>query len=197
VKDQFARLAAWQPFAKAGNWPDADMLAIGELKPHPGYGEPRSSRLTYDEQKTLLTLWAIAKSPLIVGANLTLLDAKTLTLLTNADVIALDQEGTGEFEAKHEGAMIAWRTSLPKEREALAIFNTGDTPLSVQRDFADFDADLGTRHWKVTDAWAGQELGRQRGVDATLAPHSCLLLVLSPEKLLPEKLLPKLHKEHE
>jgi hypothetical protein len=197
VKDQFARLAAWQPFAKAGNWPDADMLAIGELKPHPGWGEPRTSRLTYDEQKTLLTLWAIAKSPLIVGANLTLMDNKTLVLLTNPDVIALDQEGSGEFEAKHEGAMIAWRTSLPKEREALAIFNTGDTPLRVQRDFADFDPDLGTRHWKVTDAWAAQELGHQRGVDATLAPHACLLLMLTPEKSLTEKLAPKLHKEHE
>jgi hypothetical protein len=93
--------------------------------------------------------------------------------------------------------MIAWRTSLPKEREALAIFNTGDTPLPVQQDFAGFDADLGTRHWKVTDAWAAQELGRKRGVDATLAPHSCLLLVLTPEKSLTEKLAPKLHKEHE
>jgi alpha-galactosidase len=69
--------------------------------------------LRYDEQKTLMTLWSIARSPLIVGANLTLMDSKTLVLLGNPLVVALDQEGHA-FEAKHEGALIAWRSSLPK-----------------------------------------------------------------------------------
>ncbi len=56
VKEQFARLAAWEPYAKPNNWPDADMLPIGELKPSPGDGKPRTSRLTPEEQRTQMTL---------------------------------------------------------------------------------------------------------------------------------------------
>ena len=53
------------------------MLPIGELAPHPGWGEARTSRLTPEEQRTQLTLWTIARSPLILGANLTRLEART------------------------------------------------------------------------------------------------------------------------
>ncbi len=91
VKDQFARLAAWAPYAGPGHWPDADMLPLGQLRPEPGDGKARASRLTPDEQRTELTLWSIARSPLILGANLTLLDAPTLALLTNREVLAIDQ----------------------------------------------------------------------------------------------------------
>ena len=188
VKDQFARLAAWEPFAKPGSWPDADMLAIGELRPYPGWGEPRSTRLSLEEEKTLMTLWSIARSPLIVGANLTLMDSKTLWLLGNPLVVALDQQGSHAFQAKQEGALIAWRSSLPRGREALAVFNTGETPLNVQRDFDQFDPALGTKIWKTRDVWADVDLGRRRGVDSMLPPHGCLLLVLEPEKLIPVKL---------
>ncbi len=193
VKDQFARLAAWEPYAKPGNWPDADMLAIGELRPHPGWGDPRSTRLGLEESKTLLTLWAIARSPLIVGANLTLMDSRTLYLLGNPQVVALDQESTHAFEAKHEGPLIAWRSSLPRGREALAVFNTGETPMKVQRDFADFDPDLGSKGWKTLDVWAGIDLGRQHAVHTQIPPHGCVLLWLEPETL-SQKLVPKLKK---
>jgi hypothetical protein len=194
VLSQFARLAAWEPYAKPGNWPDADMLAIGELRPHPGWGEPRASHLGLEEEKTLLTLWSIARSPLIIGANLTLMDAKTLWLLGNPQVVALDQEGTHAFEAKHEGAMIAWRSSLPKGREALAVFNTGETPLKVQRDFEQIDAGLGSKSWSTRDVWADADLGRKHGMDTVIPPHGCQLLLLEPEGLIPKPKLPKLHK---
>ena len=69
VKDMFDRLAKWFPYAKEGNWPDADMLPEGWLGPHPGWGEARQSRLTHDEQQTEFTLWAIARSPLIFGGK--------------------------------------------------------------------------------------------------------------------------------
>jgi hypothetical protein len=71
---QFVNTAAWAQYAKPGNWPDADMLPLGELRPSPGDGAPRTTRLTLTEQQTMLTLWAMARSPLILGANLTLLD---------------------------------------------------------------------------------------------------------------------------
>ena len=75
IKNQFENAARWAQYTKPGNWPDADMLPVGELRPYPDVGPaPRHTRLTPAEQQTQLSLWAMARSPLIIGANLTLLD---------------------------------------------------------------------------------------------------------------------------
>lgn len=132
VKEQFSRLAAWEPFAKPNNWPDADMLPIGELKPSPGDGQPRASRLSRMEQQTQVTLWAIARSPLIVGANLTMLDEPTLALLTNRDLIRINQTATHSEQVLAEGQIIAWRADLPGSEKAIAIFNLGDVETSAK-----------------------------------------------------------------
>src|SRR5208283_5037288 len=91
VRDEFDLLAKWFTYAREGNWPDADMLPWGWLGPHPGWGEARQSRLTHDEQQTEFTLWAIARSPLILGANLTRLDDFTRSLITNQDILFMNQ----------------------------------------------------------------------------------------------------------
>ncbi|MEP6898731.1 MAG: glycoside hydrolase family 27 protein, partial [Rhodanobacter sp.] len=96
VKDQFAVIASWAKDAKPGNWPDADMLPLGRLGPVPGDGKPRATRLTRDEQRSMVTLWSIARSPLFFGGNLTELDHWTQALLTNPSVVAMDQRGQGQ-----------------------------------------------------------------------------------------------------
>ena len=68
--DQFPRIAKWAGMAQPGGWPDADMLPVGYLGPAPGWGKARQTRLTHGEQRTLLTLWSIFRSPLMIGANL-------------------------------------------------------------------------------------------------------------------------------
>jgi alpha-galactosidase len=108
VKGQFAVLASWVPQVKAGNWPDADMLPLGTLGPVAGYEAPRATRLTHDEQRTLVTLWSIARSPLIVGANLTELDDWTVSLLTNAAVVGMDQRGHEQKMARQDEDLIGW-----------------------------------------------------------------------------------------
>jgi len=178
VKSQFARTAAWAKYAKPGNWPDADMLPLGELQPHPGEGKPRSTRLTPDEQRTQLTLWGMARSPLIVGANLTLLDAATLKLLTNREWIAIDQTATQSSESLHEGELIAWQAQMPDGKVALAIFNTGDAALEVDRRFGELGKALGEKTWQVRDVWDAKELGSSSKVSTTLAPHASVLLML-------------------
>jgi hypothetical protein len=178
VKDQFARVAAWERYAKPGNWPDADMLPVGELRPAAGWGEPRRSRLTPDEQRTEITLWAMARSPLIVGANLTLLDEATLALLTNPEVIALDQTATDSAEVLHEGELTAWRARLQDGRYALALFNTGEEPLRVNRPLNSIVAEWGAVPHSVRDVWQGKDLPRERKVSATVAPHGCVLLMM-------------------
>ena len=94
IKDEFDRIAEWAPYVKPGNWPDADMLPEGWLGPHPGLGEARQSRETHDEQQTEFTLWAISRSPLILGANLTRLDDFTRSLITNQAVLFMNQSLT-------------------------------------------------------------------------------------------------------
>ncbi len=131
LKGQFDHLAAWSQFDfKPGQWPDADMLPFGELRPSPGWGEPRHTRLTADEQKTVMTLWSITQSPLILGANLTMLDDATLKLLTNREVLAIDQNAVVRghpVKGFETGDLRVWQAEAQSVHgrmvNALALFN--------------------------------------------------------------------------
>ena len=175
VKQQFAVIASWAKYVKPGNWPDADMLPLGMLEPVPGDGKPRATRLTHDEQRTMVTLWSIARSPLFVGANLTKLDGWTAGLLTNPAVVAMDQQGHGQRLAGREGDVIAW-TSKVGDRSYLALFNVGDTVTTVKSAFAAYGLSGGK--YAVKDVWGARDLGRLSGVDGNVLPHGCLLLEL-------------------
>jgi hypothetical protein len=187
VKSQFPRLAEWAKYAKPGHWPDADMLPLGELRPEPGEGQSRTSRLTHEEQRTQVTLWAIARSPLILGANLTLLDAKTLSLLTNRELIAINQTALKSFESRREPDLISWRANMPNGHVEIAIFNIGDVPLRKERLLAEFVGDAGNRRWYARDVWQNREIGNIRRLSLDLAPHACILLDLQrPKGSLPD-----------
>jgi alpha-galactosidase len=186
---QFAKTAAWAPYAKPGNWPDADMLPLGELRPVPGWGDPRATRLTPVEQRTLITLWSMARSPLILGANLTQIDDDTLKLLTNRDVLRVDQAATRSGQVMHNGSIIAWTADLPPDLTAdkadrspdgsiaLALFNLGESQVLVDSSFEAFGIDPAV--YRVKDAWTGKNLGKLKSVDSlTLEPHACMLYLL-------------------
>lgn len=171
VKSQFDRTAAWASHARPGNWPDADMLPLGELRPAPGWGKPRSTSLTLDEQRTLMTLWAMARSPLIIGTNLTLLDAPTLALLTQPAVLRIDQHATSSKEMMREGDLIFWQAKLAGGHHAVAIFNTGDTPAMADGALNKLKDEY-THKLHLTDAWTGNKLGKL----SEIPPHGCILL---------------------
>jgi alpha-galactosidase len=174
VYSQFARLAAWAKYAKPGNWPDGDMLPLGELRPTPGDGVARKSRLTPEEERTLVTLWAMSRSPLILGANLTLLDGYTTSLLLNRDVIRVDQMATGSREVSREGEVVVWTADLPGGQRALAVFNTGDEAVTMDVDFEKYG--LTRERYRVRDVWEGKNLGRLGGVKGVTVPaHGCVL----------------------
>jgi hypothetical protein len=182
VLSQFETTAAWAKFSKPGNWPDADMLPLGELRPSPGDGQPRSTRLTPTEQRTQLTLWAMARSPLILGANLTQLDAPTLDLLTNRDLIQIDQTATASREVLHSGDVIAWTADLPSTfpggyTTALAIFNTGDSQQIINSSFEAYN--LAPDAYRIHDVWTGKTLAKVKSVESlTLEPHASTLWLL-------------------
>jgi hypothetical protein len=138
VGDAFDRLEKWAPYVKPGGWPDPDMLPWGSLTPHPGEGEPRQSRETKDEQRTEFTLWAISRSPLILGANLTRLDDFTRSLITNKEVLDIDQKAVESHPVKNlpvgfENARVwvASEEAFTNPPEFVALFNLGEKPVKL------------------------------------------------------------------
>jgi hypothetical protein len=181
LSGQFIKTAAWAEYAKPGNWPDADMLPLGHIGPVPGEGKPRETRFTPTEQQTLMTLWAMARSPLILGANLTALDDATLKLITNRDVLRIDQTATRSGQVMHSGDIIAWTADLPPDSPdgsiALALFNVGESQVVVDSSFEAFNIDAATYH--VKDVWTGKSLGKLKSIPSlTLQPHSATLYLL-------------------
>ena len=171
--EQFALAAAWAPYTQAGNFPDADMLPLGHLGPNPGEGSDRATRLTHEEQRSMLTLWSMMRSPLILGANLTELDAWTLGLVTNRSVIEVDQHSHGGREVEHAGDVVVWRAEKDARTSYLAVFNVGEKPIVVDRSLKDFG--FVGKGYRVRNLWEGSAVTVNR-VDATVAPHGCLLL---------------------
>jgi hypothetical protein len=180
VRDAFDRLARWFPYVKAGSWPDADMLPEGSLTPHPGWGEPRQSRLTHDEQRTEFTLWAIARSPLILGANLTKLDDFTRSLMTNQELLFVNQNATyshpvdaASLPAGFEQARV-WRATIdaPGARnyaEFFAFFNLDDKPVTLRASWKQLGMD-GGKHLTV-DLFADGSGKETKEVSVTLPAH--------------------------
>jgi len=178
VRNQFARAAKWAPFSGPGHWPDADMLPIGRLEPAAGWGKPRATRLTRDEQRTLLTLWAIARSPLIMGGNLTLCDEWTESLLTNAEVLAVDQHSHGNREALRTDKMAIWTATTNDDEHALAaLFNLSDSVLPLELSWTDVGLPAG-KHF-VRDLWQPKDLGPVEHLKIQLEPHASVLYKVS------------------
>ncbi len=177
VANQFDNAATWAPYAGPGHWPDADMLPVGELSPYPDVGPgARHTRLTPDEQHTQLSLWAMARSPLIVGANLTLLDADTVRLLTNPDILRIDQTATASRQVLRLGDLAAWTADLPDAQRAIAVFNLGDQPLPFDLPFSRLALPAGPQ--QIRNAWSGARLPPAARVSGTLAPHASAVFML-------------------
>lgn len=180
LEAQFTRLENWSPHAAPGAWPDADMLPLGRL----ALGE-RDTRFTPDEQRTLMTLWSIARSPLIMGGDLRHLDAATLALLINPEVLAVNQATQDNRPHFLEDGVRCWTAKAQDGRKpgepatCLALFNTTDKPreVTVRLD----RVGLGPRQ-AVRDLWARADLAPVSGsVSATLPPHGSVLLALTPQ----------------
>ena len=169
----FAKLALWHSYAKPGAWPDADMLPFGSLTPHPGWGEPRQSRLTADEERTFFTLWAIARSPLILGGNLTKLDDVTRSLITNKAVIAVNQTAFESYPANDQQAdsdIRVWMASTGSRENPThytALFNLANEPKSLS-------IVVPVKWHALINLWSGQRL-TQDNATITLPAHGSVI----------------------
>ncbi len=179
--DQFARVAYWNRTRLPGHWPDADMLPIGHLGPAPGWGQPRDTRLTHPEQRTLLTLWSIFRSPLMMGGNLPQTDAWTESLLTNPDVLGVDQHSNANRLALQRLDSTVWTAqSADSHSTYLAIFNQTNQPLTFRAPWSELGLTAAT--YALKDLWTHTQLPPQSTLTITLEPHGSALLRATPEK---------------
>jgi len=154
-------------FAGPGHWNDPDMLEVG------------NGGMTAEEYRTHMSLWAILAAPLLAGNDLSAMSRETLALLTNREVLAIDQDSAGKegdrFSA--EGPTEIWVRPLGDGSKAVGLFNRHSGPLDMQVDFRE----LGFKGAvKVRDVWAAKELGSMRGTyKVQVAGHGVILLRVS------------------
>lgn len=126
VYDMFERAHQWTPYRREGNWPDNDMLPLGRLGIRAHVGGDRMSNLSQAEQKTLMTLWSITRSPLMFGGDLPSNDAFTLSLLNNPEVLKVNQQSGGNRQLFRTAGQVAWVADAPGGGKYLAVFNLND-----------------------------------------------------------------------
>ena len=178
VENQFARAAKWAPFSGPGHWPDADMLPLGRLEPAAGWDKPRTTRLTHDEQQTLLNLWSIFRSPLIMGGNLTLCDDWTESALTNAELIEVDQHSTGSHAVISTDKAAVWlATPGSGDGAYVAVFNLQAAPQSFHYSWKEMG--LKQERYNLRDLWAHEDLGSKEFVDIALPAHASAIYLAS------------------
>ncbi len=157
------------PYAQPGNWNDPDMLIVGEV----GWGNLHPTRLTPDEQYTHISLWCLLSAPLLIGCDMTKFDDFTLNLLSNDEVLAIDQDPLGKEAtcAIKDGNIRIYEKPLEDGGHAVGFFNLGIAPATLS--FTDF-AKLG-----LSGQQTARDLWRQKDV-ATVNTASDALPVTIP-----------------
>lgn len=164
--------AAVAEYSAPGHWNDLDMLIVG-LR---GKGQVHGSGMTITEYRTHMSVWAIAASPLMIGCDLRTIDDESLALLTNDEVIAVNQDrlGAGGRRVKRTGDTEVWRKPLADGTVAIALINRGSTRTTVECSAAEvglLDAPKATR-----DLWLQEECDPfVDSLSRTLVPHAAAL----------------------
>jgi alpha-galactosidase len=165
--------------AGPGHWNDPDMLVVG----HVGWGKGlHPTRLTPAEQYTHVSLWALLAAPLLIGADMTQLDAFTLGLLTNDEVLDVDQDPLGRQAARlsQEGEREVWARPLEDGSHAVGLFNRGYLPAKVS---VSWSAAGVQGPQVVRDLWRQTDLGvHQDGFAADVPAHGVVLVRLRPRR---------------
>jgi len=170
VDDRWNDAPAWSGKAGPGGWNDLDAIDVGN---------GAMDGLTKAERQSYMTLWAINKSPLFTGDDLTRLDSYGLSLLTNQEVIAVDQNTSPVARpVTPMGDQQVWGTKNPDGSYTVALFNLGGSSASVTADWASFGF---TGAAAVRDLWNHRNLGTYKNrITATLPAHGSRLFTVKP-----------------
>jgi alpha-galactosidase len=175
LRQQFDFTREWVPeIGKNNTWPDADMLPLGKLRVTDKEHKGTPSKFTPDEQRTVMTLWSMFRSPLIFGGDLPSNDEFTLSLITNPEVIAVNQHSSGNHESYRKGNFIAWTADVPNSSDKyLAVFNVGEQPETLAASWEQIG--VPGRQFNVRDLWERKDLGTKEQVEVSLKPHAAVM----------------------
>ncbi len=168
----------WYAYSAPGTWPDCDMIPLGRIAIRGERGKDRMTRLTKDEQISLMSFFTIFRSPLMFGGDLPSNDAFTLSLLSNKDVLKMHKEGTNVRQLFMKDGKVAVTSRNSKTGETyLALFNIND------KEMASVDVDLKelgiNGKYYAKDLWTGEKLsGTGLNFSQKLFPHACKLLII-------------------
>lgn len=169
--NMFSLCEKWYPYVKDGSFPDCDILPLGKLCIDGSYmGDMgRDSGFAKEEQKTMMTLWAVFRSPLFFGGELRLTDDYTLSLVTNPEVINVNQNSEKPLFVYNKGGIAVWQTKI-ENCTAVAVFNLSDEEKHYKLSFSD----LGIENVRaVRDLWARKDIPKcENDVAVSLKPHS-------------------------
>ena len=173
-----------ESYAGPGHWNDPDMLIVGKIGKIGWSADLHPTHLTADEQYTHISLWCLQAAPLLIGCDLTQLDPFTLGLLTNDEVIDVDQDPLGQAAhvVKPKGAsqttVQVWARQLEDGSTAVGIFNLGDAPATGSVNWSDLQL-KGPQI--IRDLWRQQDIGtfRDKFDSQLIASHGVLLIKLS------------------
>lgn len=184
LKAMFERCEVWQKHVGGGNWPDCDMLPIGKLGW--GFGSEWYTRFTPDERKTMMTLWCIFRSPLMIGTDLPQLDEETLPLITNPEVLSLEKNSHGAVQIYRNDESCVWASygnGCPAKGMDvnLAFFNLSDSESEVSVDLNDVGGLFPGTLYVQRDLWERRDHAPVTGdseLIKTVPPHGAVLIQL-------------------
>ncbi len=200
IKDSWSSLFAttftldkWSPYSGHGHWADADMMIVGDVAIGPIL---HPTRLTPDEQYSHISIFSLLASPMLIGCPIERLDAFTLNLLTNDEVIAINQDPLGKAArlVAETDNIQTWLKPLEGGAYAVGLFNIanyGKTPQSyfrwgdeTKQPFEFNFAKLGLKgKWRIRDVWRQKDLGIYDGLFKTaIRYHGVVMLQMYPEK---------------
>ena len=171
ISDDYGRMAyigfgqeGLDRFAGPGHWNDPDMLEIG------------NGKMTHDEYLTHMSLWCILAAPLLAGNDLSKMTAETLEILTNPEVVAVDQDQAGiqGYPVAQEGPLDVWVKPLWDGGKAVGLFNRGESAMPVTAHFRDIG--IGDQA-NVRDLWAKRDLGVVQNRFTAVVPKHGVVLV--------------------
>ena len=171
---------SWYPHIAPGAWPDCDMIPLGRISIRGERGADRMTRLTTDEQYTLMTLFTIFRSPLMFGGDLPSNDQFTLSLLTNKEVLKMHRESTDVAQLFQDETKVAITSRNPITNEVyLALFNISDTEtLDISVNLKDIGINGNV---KIMNLWTGETLGEASdSFSQTIIPHASGLYKFFP-----------------
>ncbi|MGF2384613.1 alpha-galactosidase [Lentilactobacillus otakiensis] len=171
--NMFDRAEKWSSMSRPGNWPDCDMLPLGHIgiRSVDGPGGNRQTRFTKPEQKTMMTLWSLMQSPLIMGGELPDNDEWTNSLMTNQELLNMDDHITEKYQTHRDDQLITWYAAS-SDNKYYAIFNISDRDLSLTGSEI---AQLGIPQAGHA-VWEDQDVSIANGESVQIGSHDVYLL---------------------